>query len=138
MTIRHKNKTFATLLASVFGAIGMHRLYLYGRSDRWAWVHFLSLPLSLLASRLWPEQPWLFTHGPLVVSALAGFLEALVIGLTPDEQWDAVHNPASGRTSASNWPLAVLLVLTLGVGTTALIATIARLFDLLYTGGAYG
>jgi hypothetical protein len=32
----------------------------------------------------------------------------------------------------------LLVVLTMLVGTTVLIATISRLFDLLYTGGAYG
>jgi hypothetical protein len=61
-----------------------------------------------------------------------------VIGLTPDEKWDAKHNPASGRQSQSHWILAVLLVLTMLVGATAVIATLSRLFDLLYTGGAYG
>src|SRR5947208_9975526 len=83
MTKRHKNKTIATLLAALFGAIGLHRFYLYRSRDRWAWGHLLSLPLSWLAWKLWPEQPWLFTGGLLVASALAGFLEALVIGLTP-------------------------------------------------------
>jgi hypothetical protein len=32
----------------------------------------------------------------------------------------------------------LLVVVTMLVGTTSLIATISRLFDLLYTGGAYG
>ncbi|SNT01206.1 TM2 domain-containing protein [Noviherbaspirillum humi] len=116
MTATHKNKTFATLLAFILGGIGAHRFYLYGRRDRWAWLHVLLFPLSIFA----------------------GFIEALVIGLTQDEPWDARHNANSGRQSHSGWPLAVLLVLTLGVGATALIATLARIFDLLYTGGAYG
>ena len=34
--------------------------------------------------------------------------------------------------------LAVLLVTTMVVGSVTLIGTIARVFDLLYTGGAYG
>jgi hypothetical protein len=54
------------------------------------------------------------------------------------EKWDARHNAGSGRATQSNWVLALLLVATMLVGCTALIATIARLFDLLHTGGAYG
>jgi hypothetical protein len=75
---------------------------------------------------------------PLLIAALAGCLQALVLGLTPDAQWDAARNPGSSRRSASGWPLALLLVLTLMTGAGVLIATIARGFDLLYTGGAYG
>lgn len=116
MTTPHKNKTLATLLAAVFGAIGAHRFYLYGSKDKWAWLHVLLFPLAIFA----------------------GFLEALVIGLTPDEKWDVQHNAHSGRQSSSGWPLAVLLVLTFAVGATALIAALARGFDLLFTGGAYG
>jgi uncharacterized integral membrane protein len=55
-----------------------------------------------------------------------------------DEKWDASFNPASGQQSDSRWPLAVVLVAALMVGAFGLIATIARLFDLLYTGGIYG
>jgi hypothetical protein len=75
---------------------------------------------------------------PLLVSAIVGFIEALVIGLTPDEKWDAAYNAASGRKSDSSWLVVLLLVATLMIGATTLIATISRLFDLLYTGGAYG
>ena len=116
MTTRHKNKTFTTFLAAIFGGLGAHRFYLHGKRDKWAWMHVLLFPLSVFA----------------------GFIEALVIGLTPDEKWDETHNRDSGRKSDSGWPLAVLLVLTFGGGAVALIAAIARTFDLLFTGGAYG
>ncbi|MGZ3238294.1 MAG: hypothetical protein ACXWIN_03450 [Burkholderiaceae bacterium] len=138
MPSRHKNKTLATFLASVFGSIGLHRFYMYGQKDRWAWAHLLSLPLSAVAIALFANQPILFSFSPLLLSGLAAFLEALVIGLTPDDKWDAQHNPDSGRQSQSDWPLALLLVLTVGIGAVSLIAMIARFFDLLYTGGAYG
>lgn len=116
MTTPHKNKTLATFFAAVFGGLGAHRFYLYNKKDVWAWVHVALFPLSVFA----------------------GFLEALTIGLTPDDKWDARHNPDSGRQSDSGWPLAVLLVLTFGGGAIAVIAAIARTFDLLFTGGAYG
>jgi len=116
MTTLHKNKTLATLYASLLGGLGIHRFYLYGKKDTWAWIHVALFPISIFA----------------------GFLEALVIGLTPDDKWDAAHNHDSGRQSNSGWPLALLLVLTFGGGAIALIAAIARTFDLIYTGGAYG
>ena len=75
---------------------------------------------------------------PLLVSYIAGFVEALVIGLTSDEKWDATYNMHSGRQSRSNWVLVLLLVVTMLVATTVLIGTIARLSDVMYTGGAYG
>lgn len=112
----HKNKTLTTFLAALFGGLGAHRFYLYGKKDGWAWVHLALFPLSVFP----------------------GFIEALVIGLTPDEKWDATHNSGSGRKSESGWPLALVLVLTFGGGAIAVIAAIARTFDLLYTGGAYG
>jgi hypothetical protein len=116
MTAKHKNKTLATLLAAVLGGLGLHRFYMYGKKDFWGWVHLALFPLSIYA----------------------GFLEALVIGLTSDEKWDAVHNRDSSRKSESGWPLAILLVLTAGLGAIAVIATLARVVDYLYTGGAYG
>jgi hypothetical protein len=137
-TQAHVNKTLASFLAFLFGGIGLHRFYLRGKSDRWGWIHLLSVPLCGLAITLFPAAPIFFTMMPLIFSALIAFLEALVIGLTPDEKWDARYNPSSGRASDSGWPLAILLVLTVGVGATGLIATIARTFDLLFTGGAFG
>ena len=138
MPAPHKNKTFATLLATVLGGLGAHRFYLRGARDRAGWLHLACLPAALAIALLAPGQNWFFKLLPITASWIAAFIEALVLGLTPDEQWDSTHNNASGRQSASNWPLALLLVGTLLVGAITLIAFIARLFDLLYTGGAYG
>ncbi len=136
MAVRHKNKTLATLLAFLFGGLGAHRFYLNGGTDRIGLLHLCSVPLVgvLNAANLHPFYPVL----PFLVSYIVGFVEALVIGLTPDEKWDARWNKGSGRTSNSKWYLALLLVLTMLVGTTVMIGTISRLFDVMYTGGAYG
>lgn len=135
---RHKNKTFATLLASVFGGFGLHRFYLRGLRDFWGWAHLLTVPMSLPA--LWIEDvsQSALAAAPFVISMLAGFLEALVIGLTADEKWDAIHNKTSGRLSSSGWPVVLLVVFTMGFGTIAMIAAMSRMFDLLLTGGSYG
>lgn len=116
MSTRHKDKTLTTLLAFLFGGLGAHRFYLYGKKDVWAWVHVALFPLSIFA----------------------GFIEALTAGLTSDDKWDALHNTQSTRQSRSGWPLALLLVLTMAVGAFVVIATIARIVDYSYTGGAYG
>jgi TM2 domain-containing membrane protein YozV len=134
----HKNKTVAAFLALVLGWAGAHRVLLRGSRDKWALLHFASLPASALLLFLAPHANAYYHLLPIILSYLAGLLEGLVIGLMPDEKFDGRYNPGSGRQSASNWPLALILVGMMLVGTTVLIATISRLFDLLYTGGAYG
>jgi TM2 domain-containing membrane protein YozV len=135
----HKNKTAAAFLALIMGWGGAHRAYLRGARDKWALLHFTALIASVLLLVLVGARVNIFYNLlPVILSAIAGFVEALVIGLMPDEKFDTRYNAGSGRTSDSKWPLALILVATMLVGTTALIATISRLFDLLYTGGAYG
>ncbi|XYJ09498.1 NINE protein [Telluria sp. B2] len=135
----HKNKTLATALALSLGGLGAHRFYLHGNVDRLGLLHACSLPLAgLVYSQTEGSVDAFFALLPLLISYIVAFIAALAIGLTPDEKWDARFNPGSGRPTRSSWFLAVLLVATLMVGATVLIATIARLFDLMYTGGAYG
>jgi hypothetical protein len=136
--VPHKNKTFVTLLAALFGGMGLHRFYLFGPKDFWGWMHAASIPLSALMLVSRPEQPIMFSALPFVISALIGLLTALVIGLTADEKWDSLHNLNSGKKTNSGWPLAILLVLAFGMGAVGLIAAIARSFDLIFSGGAYG
>jgi hypothetical protein len=135
---QHKNKTAATALAFVLGGLGAHRFYLKGSVDRLGLLHLCCLPVAGLVYGVGrgPNPFWVLL--PILVSCIAGWIEALVIGLTPDEKWDARYNPGSGRSSGSNWVVVLILILTTLVGATAVIATISRLFDLLYTGGAYG
>jgi hypothetical protein len=135
---QHKNKTFATALAFLLGGLGVHRFYLKGSVDRIGLLHICSIPAAGLVYGLGhaPNPFWVLL--PPILSWLVGFVEALILGLTPDEKWDARYNAHSGRRSASHWVVILLVVLTMFVGTTALIATISRLFDLIYTGGAYG
>lgn len=135
----HKNKTLATALALSLGGLGAHRFYLHGNVDRLGLLHACSLPVAgLVYSQTEGSVDAFFALLPLLLSYIVAFIAALVIGLTPDEKWDARFNPGAGTPTRSTWLLAVLLIATLMVGATVLIATIARLFDLMYTGGAYG
>lgn len=138
MPANHKNKTLDTFLAAAFGGFGAHRFYLHGPGDPWAWLHLASVPLSLIAMVAGSGRPVMFLGSLFVISVLTAFVEALVIGLIPDDKWDAKYNAHSDVKSESGWPLALLLVLTMGIGAIAVIASIARTFDLLFTGGAYG
>ncbi|MBR7746587.1 hypothetical protein KDM92_08340 [Undibacterium sp. BYS107W] len=139
MTIsKHKNKTLTVLICLLFGSLGAHRLYLYGKRDNFAWLHFMSLPISFLISKLYFNLNFFITFGPWMLSFLISILMCLVLGLKSDEHWDAQFNPHSGTKSASSWPLAILLVFSVGLGAISLLFVMARGFDLLYTGGAYG
>ena len=86
-----KSKTFATWLALIGGALGVHRLYLHGARDPWGWLFW---PPTLLG--LWgvwrmrdlgqdDRLSWLLI--PLLgLSLAAAMLGAIVIGLTSDER----------------------------------------------------
>ena len=139
MAISHKNKTLSTLLATLFGGLGAHRFYLYGKTDYWGWISasaFILLSFAMFV-RL-PETLFVTFLIFAIISFFAGLIGALVIGLTPDEKWDAQFNAHSGRNSDSGWAVILLVIITFGLGSTALIATIARGFDLYLTGGAFG
>jgi len=137
MAAAHKNKTVATLLALLLGGFGVHRFYLKPGADRIGLLHLCCLPVTGILYGAVKPHPFYIVL-PLLVSYIVGFVEALVIGLTPDEKWDTQYNAHSGQQTRSNWVLVLLLVITMLVATTVLIGTIARLSDVMYTGGAYG
>ena len=137
MAAAHKNKTVATLLALLLGGFGVHRFYLKPGADRIGLLHLCCVPVTGILYGAVKPHPFYIVL-PLLVSYIVGFVEALVIGLTPDEKWDAQYNAHSGQQTHSNWVLVLLLVVTMLVATTVLIGTIARLSDVVYTGGAYG
>jgi hypothetical protein len=138
MTTPHKNKTLATFLSFSLGSVGAHRFYLYGKQDPIAWLHALSLPLSFMLSKLYFNLNGFVTYGPWLLSLLVALFMTLVLGLKSDEKWDAQFNAESGQKSDSHWFLALILVFAVACGAIVLIGIMARAFDLLYTGGAYG
>lgn len=137
---QHKNKVLAMLLAIFLGGAGIHRFYLYGKRDFLAWNYLLALLLFICAVVV-AQGPHSWTISVITlfpVSIYMSLVEAIVIGLTPDDKWDTRFNPHSGQSTRSRWPVAVLLVLTFAIGITALLISISRAIDLFLTGGAFG
>lgn len=124
-----KSKTLTTWIALVGGAFGLHRFYLHGLRDGWGWLFPLPTLLGLygiLRARelgLDDHASWVLI--PLLGAALSvAMLSAIVCGLTPDDKWNARHNPA-GRTSRSGWGAVIGVVLALMIGGGVLMATLA-------------
>jgi hypothetical protein len=114
---RPRSKTLAAWLALLLGGFGAHRFYLHGRGDLWAWLHpwptLLGL-VGLLRIRALGQDDrvaWLLLPvlGLMIAQAM---LSAIVIGLTPDERWQARFGP--GRPSGWAAVIAVIVALLLG------------------------
>jgi hypothetical protein len=125
-----KSKTLATWLALVGGAAGAHRFYLRGLRDPLAWLHpLLALPGYvgvLRMQQLGQDDRLAWALIPLLgLSLCIALLSGIVYGLTPDERWDARHNPGAGPSKPSGWAAVIGVVVCLLVGGTALMATIA-------------
>lgn len=125
-----KSKTLTTWLALVGGAIGAHRFYLHGLRDPLAWLHpLLALPGYvgvLRMQQLGQDDRLAWALIPLLGLSLSiALLSGIVYGLTPDERWDARHNPGAAPSKPSGWAAVIGVVVCLLVGGTALMATIA-------------
>lgn len=124
-----KHKAVATWLALLAGVFGLHRFYLHGPKDRWAWLFPLPTLLGLLGvqrmDQLGQDDRLAWVLIPLLgISLVAALLGGIVYGLMPDERWNARFNP--GRSaSAGGWAAVIGVVLCLLFGGTALMATIA-------------
>jgi hypothetical protein len=125
----YRSKTLTAWLALLGGTLGLHRMYLHGLGDRWAWLHPLPTALGLIGmhrlrtlgqdDRLaWLLLPLLGLS--IAVAALAGIVHAL----TPDERWDERHN--AGQTGpATGWGAVLAAIAGLLLGGTALMGAIA-------------
>lgn len=126
---RPKSKTLATWLALVAGSLGLHRFYLHGLRDPWAWLHPLPTLLGLAgAIRMRnlgqdDQAAWLLI--PVLGLMLSiGMLSAIVIGLTPDERWGQRFNPGQ-PVRRTGWLPVIGVVLALLVGGAVLMGTLA-------------
>ena len=131
-----KNKTMAAWLAFIGGQLGLHRFYLFGLTDLWAWAH------PMVAALGWYGVERVRLHGqddqlawlliPLLGFTLAGTaLTAIYYGLMAPEKWNALHNPAAPEAAVgrTNWLTMGAIVLALLFGTIALMSSIAFSFQ---------
>jgi hypothetical protein len=116
------SKTLAAWLALLGGTLGLHRLYLYGLKDVWGWLHPLPSALGLLGvmrlQSLGQDDHLAWALIPFLgVMISVTMLTAIVYALTPDERWDARHNPGQPGSGTAWGPvLAAILALLLGGG----------------------
>ena len=124
-----RSKTLATWLAIVGGGLGLHRFYLHGARDPWAWLH--PWPTLLGAYGFWRMREFGVddARGSLLVPLLgvmlaATMLQAIVYGLTSDERWAARHGAAAAALQRG-WLTYAGVIIALAVGTSVAITTIA-------------
>jgi hypothetical protein len=132
-----KNKTLATWLTFFGGPLGLHRLYLFGAMDRLMWI----LPMPTLmgiygiyrARSIGLEDQWSWVLIPFLGFTIAGCaINALVYGLMATEKWNARFNPgaaADAPEGQTRWLTVGALVVSLLVGTTVLMASLAFSFQ---------
>ncbi|QPF74553.1 hypothetical protein G8A07_17615 [Roseateles sp. DAIF2] len=125
----YKSKTLATWLALLLGGFGLHRFYLHGLKDRWAWLFPAPTLLGLYGLQRMEllgqddRLSWLLM--PLLGLALAAaMLGGIIYGLTPDEKWNAQRNPGQ-PARASGWINVIGVVVCLLIGGAVLMTTIA-------------
>lgn len=134
---RAKNKTLASCLAVLGGPLGLHRFYLYGWHDLWAWLHVIPATLGLWGFERMQQHGqddvlswWLLPWLGLVIAISC--LSAILYALDKPEPWNRRHNPTlaaqhpSGRTTGLT---VTVLVCALMLGTIALMSSLAFSFQ---------
>jgi TM2 domain-containing membrane protein YozV len=131
-----KNKTLAAWLAFIFGQLGLHRFYLFGARDVWAWFHPAVAALGwwgVYRVQVYGQDDqlaWMLI--PLLGFTLAGTsLTAIYYGLMSSENWNAKHNPATPDSVAgnTNWLTMGAIVFSLLFGAITLMSSIAFSFQ---------
>ena len=131
-----KNKTAAAWLAFLGGQFGLHRFYLFGVRDLWAWLHLAVATLGWWGVQRvrWYGQDdllaWLLV--PLLGFMLAATaLTAIYYGLMAPEKWNAQYNPGFPEAPAgyTNWLTMGAVVLALLFGAIALMSSLAFSFQ---------
>ena len=131
MAAMRNRSTLATWLAVIGGSLGLHRFYLHGVKDIWAWLHpwptLIGLAGVIRMRGLGQDDhaAWLLIP-VLGVMLSIGMLSAIVIGLTPDERWAARFHPNRlVSTRASGWTAVIGVIVALMIGGGVLMGTLA-------------
>jgi hypothetical protein len=131
-----KNKTLAVWLTLIAGPLGLHRIYLTGRMDRIGWM--LPAPTLLGLYGVYRARDiglddtvsWMLI--PLLgLSIAACALTAIFYGLMDAEKWDRTYNHQARNTPVgrTGWLTVAGIVVSLFIGTTVLLSTIAFSFQ---------
>lgn len=132
-----KNKTLAAWLAFLGGPVGLHRFYLFGWSDSLGWL--LPIPTAMGMYGITRAQDfgiddvaswWLVL--PLGINVAACSLNAILYALMDPQKWNQRFNPQADAMSdagKTNWLTIGAMVLSLLVGTTALLSSLAYGFQ---------
>jgi hypothetical protein len=125
----YRSKTLATWIAVIGGSLGLHRFYLRGLRDPWGWLHAPPTLVGLYGvqrmEQFGQDDMLAWALIPLLGLMVAGaMLAAIVYGLTPDEKWDARHNPGAAVHS-TGWGPVMGVIVALLLGAAALMATVA-------------
>lgn len=122
-----RSKTAAAWLALLGGAWGAHWFYLKGVQSLTGWIRVPPLLLGLLGVQMCLDGP---ADQPLAWGLIAmlglllscGALEAILIGLTPDERWAKQWHQAP---HATHWGPILAVISALVIGATVLMSTLA-------------
>jgi hypothetical protein len=132
-----KNKTLAAWLAFLGGPVGLHRFYLHGTQDIIGWLLPVPTLLGLYGiarvQQFGVDDPWSWVLVPTLGFTIAGCsLMAIIYGLMTREQWNARFNRGAAEddiAGATSWFTIGAIVLSLMIGTTCLMASIAYSFQ---------
>ena len=125
--MRNRSKTVATWLALTLGSFGIHRFYLHGRRDIWAWLHPWPTLLGLVGAQrmrtLGIDDHTAWALIPILGLMLSqAMLCAIVYGLTPDEKWALRWRQPLRET---RWAPILGVVAALLIGGAVLMGTLA-------------
>ncbi|MEP6790756.1 MAG: hypothetical protein ABI907_05255 [Ramlibacter sp.] len=132
-----KNKTLAAWLAFAGGPVGLHRFYLFGFGDLLGWLLPIPTLVGLYGIRRVQlyglDDQWSWVLIPMLGFTVAGCaLMGIIYGLMTREKWNARFNPTlpgDAMSGATNWFTIFAIVVSLLVGTTVLMASIAFSFQ---------
>lgn len=129
MSPARKSKTWAAWSAVLGGSLGLHRFYLHGIRDAWAWLHALPTALGLIGVQrlrhIGQDDVWAWILIPVLGLMISqAMLCAIVHALTPDARWDAHYNPGLPGVD-TGWGPIFPAALALLLGGAVLMGTVA-------------
>jgi len=132
--MKFRHKALAALLSFLFGAIGLHGLYLGLRF--WWWPLTVTAPglLWMFRTAFWYQSPAFFL---VMIPVSAGFIHALVLALMPDTRFDARFNAGTTRTNHTGWDAVLVAIATLTAGSIVLITVLALFFQTFFEGSVH-